>query len=368
MSIEKLEKIRYIKYMLRKLFIFFMIIIPVFAIAQSREDILVHIPAVISSRPDQAVFIQEHFEVEVSAASYTLTPTAAQADFLIRLEVLPNMILYEDGWDYPPWDEPQYLLQLVLMNNETNTEMLSFQYPFTELFDIYLFSLEMTYAAMANVPLTRLGDIAMDDDRWRNQWLYIAMALNYPVVTAYGIQTPTIYRVQGGEITQTQNLQHMVIPNPGVTINVEVQFLNFMMAHLGFAIRFGDPMAQNQFIPVINLGLGFPIKPPNARHIKLVPFLQVGASANTANTSDVLSFPRFSVGGGLQLAIRASTRNAFFVDINYMHSLGNVITTNPLGTADGWQPDRISYNRWMVSIGFGFKIGFIDRNPPLTED
>ena len=356
--------------MIKRCIILILLLTPALAFSQSREDILVHIPAVIAARPDHAIFIQEHFQVEVSAANYTLTPTLYNADFVIRLEVSQNMVLYDDGvWDLPPEDEPQFLLQLTLMNNETNTEMLSFQYPFSELFDIYLFSLEMTYAAMANVPITRLGDLATDDDRWRNQWLYIAMSLNYPVITAYAIQPhPTMgYNtyIPPNE-SSARTLGNEVIPNPGVSLGVEFHFLDWMSAELGFNIRFGDPMAQNQFIPSISIQLKFPLKPENAKHIKISPFIMASASANTANTSDVITFPRYSVGGGAQFAVRAGQTSGFFVDVSYNHSLGTVVTRNPLG--NDWEPNRINYARWVVSIGFGFKMGFMDRNPTLEDE
>jgi hypothetical protein len=57
---------------------------------------------------------------------------------------------------------------------------------------------------------------------------------------------------------------------------------------------------------------------------------------------------------------------AFFIDINYLVNLGYVRTGNPRG--DDYLPRYINYQRHVISVGFGYKIGFFDRPPRKARE
>ena len=328
--------------------------------AQSREDTLVYIAPVSAARPDHAIFFRDHFEMEIIGANYTLTDSIRQADYVINLEVRPNVIYYDDGTEDvpPPW-EPQFVVFLGLVDNETDIEVVSLSFPFTEIEDIYEMSLTLVYSAMANVPITKLGEVYDESDRWRNKWLYIRASFDYPVITIHGLRQEGL--ILGGAIynpqhpaTRYQMLDHKILPVPGATLGLELQYLYWMSAELNVLLRFGDPLS-NTFIPGIGVQLKFPVKP--ARHFMLEPYLMGATEMNTADHYS--SFPRFSVGGGFQFGVKGGESGAFFIDINFLYSLGNLVTFN--NNPEFTMPHEIHWLRYVIGVGIGYKIGFVDR-------
>ena len=323
--------------------------------AQTREDILIYI-APVAGMPEHAAFFHDHFEMEVFAANYSITDNPRDADYIFQLEAKPNIIVYDDGSEEAaPPGEPQYVLQLDLIRVEDDVEIVSFAFFFTEREDIYEHSLTMVYQAMANVPITRLGHVD-ESDRWRNKWLYIRMSFDYPVVTTHQLlSSPTIAHSND---TDFLTLDHMVRAVPGLTVGLELQFLDWMSAEIGFICRFGDASGNYTFIPGAELQLKFPIKP--ARYFMLEPYVITQTKANTSQS--YRSFPWLGVGAGFQFGIKGGESGAFFIDINFVYSVGDVVMKNPAGT--DWYPRDIKYRRYSVGIGFGYKLGFFDRPAP----
>ena len=341
------------------LLVFIIIISPLFS--QTREDILVHVAPVIATRPDHALFFKENFDAETAAAGYALTENIDAADYIIRLEVRPNFVIYDDGFEEPaPPDEPQFLLYVTLVQSEDNVEMVAFAFPFTELDEMYEFNLFLLYQAMANVPITRLGSIGMQDDLWRHKWLYIRASLDFPISVHALRDVRWVYYTNNGVRDETVRpfpLHHRVDYNGGVTLGLELQFLNWMSTELDFLIRFGDPLG-NTFVPGLGLQVKFPIKPE--RHYMLEPYLMGQVQMGTVTGSHI---PPLSVGGGMQFGVRAGPMGALFVDANFLYTLGTIWTPSPYAGINFDDPSRIPWNRWIISFGIGYKIGFIDRLP-----
>ena len=361
MTIE--EKKRKLYYRIMKRFWWFLIFFTLMTLssfAQTREDISVYIRPVIGT-PEQAVFFAENFAMETAAAGYKVVEDQHEADYSIKLEVKPNMILYEDGVEEPaPPDEPQLTLQLTLIRNADDVEVISFSYPFNEMEDMYNYNLYLLYEAMANVPLTKLGDIPVpeDEDWWRNKWLYVRMSMDYPVVTTHQLLPDGLYGGNAIYDSLTPGkyapLDHKVRAVPGATIGLELQYLYWMSAEFDFILRFGDPIGYS-FIPELGLALKFPIKP--AKHFMLEPFLAGSLSMNTADHYS--SFPPMAVGGGFQFGVKGGSMGAFFADAAFLYSLGHVVTKNTDASLP--DPHNIHWNRYVFSVGVGYKIGFINR-------
>jgi hypothetical protein len=342
--------------------VFFTITTAIFA--QVREDILVHVLPVTGT-PEQANFFKENFEMEITGGGYTITQNPADADYLFQLNVRPNMIVYEDGAEeQAPADEGLFLLHLTLIRAEDSTDIVSFSFPFTELNEMYDFNLKLVYEAMANVPITRLGDIEIIDesDAWRNKWIYLRASGDF-IISVYELRSRVpIYNNSKPDDPPVEILNNQIGTFPGITVGLELQFLNFMSIEAAFVARFGEPYNDAAFIPGLQLQLKFPIK--LAKHYMLEPYIAGGANANTSDAA--WEFPRWDAGGGFQFGIKAGDRGALVIDASYMYSFTPVAMKNPKG--DSYNPDRIEYTRHVISIGIGYKIGFFDRPRKTVED
>jgi hypothetical protein len=329
--------------------------LPLFA--QSRDDVRVYIPPVSGGVPEQQMFFAENFTMELIGANYVVVDSQADSDYSMNLSITQEVEdSYEDETGATVAGEIVNILTIALQDSEDGREILQFSWAFETLEEMYEWNLHLIYQAMANVPLTKLTGVP-DTNHWRNKWIYIRASFDYPI-TFYANPNPTaIYGAspaEGGS-PPYDVLDHKVLPFPGVTIGAEFQFLNWMSAEGDFQINFGDPLSTT-LIPSINVALKFPLKP--SRHFMIEPYGMATFPASTA--SGTLSFPKLGIGGGVQFGVKGGSRGAFFVDVNYVHYLGDVVTKN--SDDDKKNPDTISWSRFSVGLGIGYKIGFFNRN------
>jgi hypothetical protein len=87
------------------------------------------------------------------------------------------------------------------------------------------------------------------------------------------------------------------------------------------------------------------------------PYAVVSFPMNTSSRS--IQFPTVGLGGGCQFGVRGGDMGAFFVDVNYIHFIGDVVMRNQNKSYP--HPDSITYNRFTVGLGIGYKIGFFNR-------
>jgi hypothetical protein len=306
----------------------------------------------------------DNFTMETAGAGYYVTENASEADYTLKLEVKPNMILYDDGTqELAPPDEAQFVLFITLLDNDENTEVVTFGFPFTDLDEMNEFNLYLLYEAMANVPLTKFaGDFEppeVEPDHWRNKWIYVHAAFDYPIVS-YQLKSDglwggnSIYDTSANPYPRSE-LDHKVRAVPGFTVGLEFQFLNHMSAEVDFDMMFGDPMNYS-FIPGIGVQLKFPIKPSD--RFMLEPYLAANSRLNTSTT--FAQYPFFGLGGGFQFGVKGGSMGAFVIDANFIYSLGDIITHNT-NTAFP-MPNQIHWNSWTVGLSVGYKIGFFNRN------
>jgi hypothetical protein len=78
---------------------------------------------------------------------------------------------------------------------------------------------------------------------------------------------------------------------------------------------------------------------------------------NTSSESE--QFPKMGLGGGCQFGVKGGNMGAFFVDVNYIHFLGDVVMKNENKFFP--EPTSITYRRFSVGLGIGYKVGFFDR-------
>jgi hypothetical protein len=325
--------------------------------AQSRDDIKVFVPPVVGGVPEQQVFFAENFKMELLGANYTVAETQQDSDYTMSLSITQHVEDgYEDEYGEMVVEQIVDVLTVSLQVSSDGREILQFSWAYESLEEMYEWNLHLIYQAMANVPLTKFtGEVS--DDHWRNKWLYIRASFDYPI-TFYAYPDPVAIRGESpsdGGTPDYSVLDHKVLPFPGVTVGVEFQFLNWMSVEGDLQVNFGDPFSTT-LIPALGVELKFPLKP--SKHFMIEPYGIV--TFPTTTTTDTLEFPRLGFGGGAQFGVRGGSMGAFFVDVNYVHYLGNVVTRNT--DNDKPYPSTISWTRFSIGLGIGYKIGFVNRN------
>jgi hypothetical protein len=337
---------------------------PVFALfSQARNDITVFIPPVLGGLPEQQRFFVENFKMELMGANYTTVDDQLDSDYTLALTITQEAETYEDesGAVVEETGEIVNVLTVSLQDSNDGREVLQFSWAFDTLEEMYEWNLHLIYQAMANVPLTKLTVIP-ETDHWRNKWLYIRASFDYPI-TFYAYPEPSAIHAKAttpGISPDYSVLDHKVLPFPGLTLGIEFQFLNWMSAEGDFKVNFGDPLST-AFIPAIDFQLKFPLKP--SKHFMIEPYGI--ATFPTSTATDTLEFPRLGLGGGAQFGVKGGSMGALFVDINYVHYLGKVVTVNT--DANKPEPKNINWSRFSVSFGIGYKAGFFNRKKDTPQ-
>jgi hypothetical protein len=355
----------------RVLFVVFFL--AVFALAaQSRDDVRVYVAPVTGGVPEQQMFFAENFKMELTGANYAVVENREDSDYIMSLAITQDV---EDSYDDDSGggmvQQIINILTVSLQDSRDNREILQFSWAFGTLEEMYEWNLHLIYQAMANVPLTKLTGVP-DTNHWRNKWIYVRASFDYPI-TFYAYPDPPYIAkdpstVSGSSLDYSK-LDHKIMPFPGMSLGLEFQFLNFMSVEGDFRLNFGDPVSTT-LIPSIDLELKFPLKP--SRHFMIEPYGIVTFPTTTAAATGTVEFPRLGFGGGIQAGVKGGSRGAFFVDVNYVHYLGNVVTRN--NDTNKPYPSRTTWNRFSVGLGIGYKIGFFNRNkdeapdPVIVED
>jgi hypothetical protein len=339
--------------------------------AQSRDDVKVYVPPVSGGVPEQQMFFAENFKMELIGANYAVVDDRNNSDYTMNLAITQDVEdTYEDDAGGRMVQQIINVLTVSLQDSRDNREILQFSWAFETLEEMYEWNLHLIYQAMANVPLTKLTGVP-DTNHWRNKWIYVRASFDYPI-TFYANPDPVAISktpVPGAGTPDYTKLDHKVMPYPGMSLGIEFQFLNFMSVEGDFRLNFGDPLSTT-LIPSIDLELKFPLKP--SKHFMIEPYGMVTFPTTTA--TETVDFPRLGLGGGIQLGVKGGSRGALFVDVNYVQYLGNVVTRNT-DTAKP-NPATISWNRFAIGLGVGYKIGFLNRNKddtpvpvaPMEED
>jgi len=339
-----------------------------------------------ASRADHNEFFQTNFRMEAMSLGYTIAEKKNDAGYIYRYNVVPNMVMYSDGVQrLAPPDEPQYILQISVVRNTDNSELLSFNFPFTDLDEMYEYNQYIFFRAAVNIPPAEGTSSSQStkaavanavakviDTSWKDKWIYFRASFDYPI-TFYTLQPNGLYEGKslwnGSDIKNPDSfsipLNHRVNALPGATVGVEIQFLNFMSVEFSFQVNFGDTV-DNKFINMAaGAQLKFPLKFVNSLVIE--PY---GAFTYPLKKSEIFnSFPPYDVGGGVQICTKGGKNGAFFIDVNYMFSLENAAMNNLYkvkGSNDDTaylfkNPKDVNYKRFVIGLGVGYKFGLINR-------
>jgi hypothetical protein len=311
-----------------------------------------------ADRDDQFEFFMTNFVIEAVGAGYTITGNKNEAAHTLDFRVGPNT---------GP-DSNQYVVKITLFRNEDGVEVITFDFFFTRLYEVYEYSRALFQNAALYIPVVTAEELSIAQGLyhgWKNKWIYLRASFDYPItfylLKSNGLVGGSLYEGPFSSPTDFFHIGNEIIAMPGATVGVEFQLLDFFSLELNLQFSMGDTR-NNLFINAASgLELKFPIKFDN---IMLVPY---GTFLYHLNVSSIFSdFPPFALGAGLQLCARAGKRGAFFIDVKYMFSLSDAVMHNPFlafppDRQRFTQPPVIHYNRSVIGIGVGYKFGFFDR-------
>jgi hypothetical protein len=334
-------------------------------IAQTRQDTTIYVPVPMGGTGEQQAFMKEQFSMEATAAGYAIVDSARESDYTLQLRINPNVIVYSDGSTGDPGpDEKHFIVELHLLQTANNEELVAFSFPFTDLVEMYEWTLYLLYQATANIPLTKYTAI-IDTEHWRNKWLYIRFSFDYALVDySPDAAKNTTYSIPTGN-TSSGSANSVGIPinridsfMPGAVLGIELQFVDFsprisMAAEADIKLLFGDPSGAT-LIPTIALSIKVPIKP--SKHWMVEPYVMADFPVSTSQS--VIEFPRVGVGGGVQIAAKGGEMGGFFADFNAVYNIGNVHTEN---MSNSFSPKEVYWKRFVVEVGVGYKLGFFNR-------
>jgi hypothetical protein len=389
---------------------FFLAVLTLLAVSSFAQEIPNRYISIEGTSDDeeQLEFFLTNFALEAASAGYIVKESRSEAAYTISFIIVPNLPpdtaveneQAEDGEegeappvnqypDYQYLDDNKYLMKISLIRNKDDLEVVSFDFFFTELTEVYTYNRELFQNATFYIPPITDEDLILagePDDRWKNKWLYLRASFDYPIIF-YGLQKEGFkfgYALfnetakdnpDGGE-GLVNPIGNEVMPFPGATIGVEFQFLNFMSFEINFQASMGEVATLYHNPYFINMAAGaelkfpfdlFPNKFPN---IIMSPYAAASYSLNPflypSSRFTKEGFPALAVGAGIQVSAKWGSRGAFFIDIKYMFCFTDAVMYNPyLFFPEDKQltplPGVIHYKRSFIGIGIGYRIGFFDR-------
>jgi hypothetical protein len=320
-----------------------------------------------SDLPNRSIFIEgtanrtEHFEYflrnfreEAIGTGHPLANERSSAGYILHFNVTPDT---RDNGD-------QFILHLSLIRNTDNFEVLSFDFYFTGLDEMYYYNQSIFLRAVSYIPPWGEDDLTIiisdTDRRWRNKWMYLRLSFDYPL-TIYALQSTGLIGGMGaylGEFDAPANIapvDHRYSMLPGLTAGIEFHLLKIFCVEFNYQLFLGDTR-DNMFI---NMAAGAEAKIPiRIGNFMLLPY---GAFTYFLETSPVFSsFPPYAVGGGLQFNARGGRHGAFFVDVKYLIAFEDAKMKNFLGELSP-NPEVIHFQRSFIGLGIGYKIGLFNR-------
>jgi len=220
---------------------FFILTASVFAINFPSRNIYIEGSA---EEQDQLDFFMANFQIEASAMGFNISENKDEAEYTFWFHVQSH------SDEYDPLIK--YLIIISLFDNETGTEMISFGWPFAELEEMYAHNQYLFHMATVHIPgiseedWIELLQPRAADNRWKNKWIYLRASADYPVV--FYILQPTGLIGGQGAYTGTydspatvQHMDHKIMPQPGITLGAELQFLNIVSFEMNFQTHLGNP-------------------------------------------------------------------------------------------------------------------------------
>jgi hypothetical protein len=322
-------------------------------------------------------FFLENFPMEAVAAGYEVVENRRDAGYIFSFEATRNMIEYDDGTKEPvPPGYDQFSIVIAITRNEDSVELASFGFSYNDIYDMYDYTQFLFLKAAVNIPPLVIPDFieaAPPDLSWMNKWLFLRVSLDLPL-TFYNLPTKSSINDNFYK-NESVKLQHEVMNYPGLTLGVEVHFLNFMSI---------EPMVQVGYEPWLDISyltmaagaqVKFPLQflnevilQPYVGAMYTLPFF-IPAEAEEVFTLESSTItqppqkisarpPTLGISAGLQVGIQGGPLGIVFIDVGFTYYLESVIRKNPY---EGFVPSLVEYQRSVLRLGIGYKFGFINR-------
>jgi len=314
-------------------------------------------------RPDQTEYFLWNFYAEAIGTGYPVTENIEEAAYIFRFSVRSNINRNIDN--------NLYILTISFITASDDLEILTFDFFFSSLDEMYQHNRTLFLYAANYIPPYTEDDLVISiteinelDTSWKDKWLYFRASFDYPI-SFYILQPKGLFKGMsayfGDDINNPdyfETLEHKISPMPGITLGVELQFLNFMSVELNTKVVLGDTKS-NTFI---NISAGAEIKFPLKflKSFVIAPYL---AFSIPLTISPIFKeYPPFVLGGGVQAGVGGGKNGSVFLDVNFMFSFSQAGMHNPFMQNDyAPNPPVIYYNRIVIGLGVGYKYGLIAR-------
>ena len=308
-------------------------------------------------------FFMDNFEMEASFLGFDVVNYKPDAGFIFRFDAVEN--------------GDEYMLIITLILNEGDVELVSFGQPYKEIEEMYLYNQFIFFKAAVMIPGIDESELfalliqnnEKPDLRWRNKFLYIRTSFEFPIsfysFLPDGLKNGNeIYK----DLTTSIPIDNRIVALPALTIGLEFQLFNFLSIEP--KIMAGWERLNNADFLMLNAGVNLKTRLNLSDNIVLSPYgaftyplfflNDIIDNEFISGSKDIFdSFPKFGIGGGIQLNMKAGTSGAFFIDVNYMYYIGKTGIHNDSTLAPN--PSVINYQRSVLGLGIGYKLGLINR-------
>lgn len=292
-------------------------------------------------------------KIEANAAGYDVTDNIGIAKYDINFTVEYDLA------------GKVYRFNVSLVKVEDSSVIVTMEYYFTDEEEMLLYSQLIFFMLMANLPDGGITTgAAVEDDSWRNKWLYARASFDY-LVSFFNLKGDGliggigIYYGTFENPTRTAPLDNKVISLPGLSLGAEVQFLDWMSAEPGVQLSIEELLRDKyMFNMLLSMEIKFPLK--YFRNLVLEPYGAFACSLRFPKGNDAFEqFPLFAFGGGVQAAIKAGKNGAAFIDVNFLY-FGEASMKNRYDELCP-NPDFVKYDHFVVGFSVGYKYGFYNR-------
>jgi len=310
-------------------------------------------------------YFMDNFKMEATGLGFKVVNSKEEAGYTFKFQ----SVRYESD----------FMLLITLTLNDGDMEIVNFGQPFSNLDEMYEYNQFVFYKAVVLIPgidvdeLNKLLEQERIDPRWRNKWVYFKATFDYPIafhlVKPDGLWNGAAYK---GELDAAgkpvdrptlypQYISNEIFPMPGITVGIEIQPLNFLRVEGNIQLNLGAPDGDSKFL---NFAWGAAVKVPLKffKTFDLVPYGAVKSPFKFSPAYVEEKFPKYFVGGGIEVDVKMGKSGALVFDFNTMFALGDAVLHNPyMKNNVAPKPPEIHFQRFDIGIKVGYKMGFFNR-------
>jgi len=301
-------------------------------------------------------------KIEATAAGYDVTDNMTEAKYIIKFTVAFDQVQQKSKFN------------VSLVKVADSSEVVAMEYLFTDEEEMLLYSQLVFFMLMANLPEDETGS-GIVDNTWRDKWLYARVSVDYSVMLL-ALKSDDLFLGTGvyngppTAPTAVIPLDNKVFPTPGLSLGLEVQFLNFISVEPGVQVLYEkviDGYSTLNMLP--SMKIKFPLKFFDG--FVPAPYLMAAYPMRFSLEKEIFDkFPMLLFGAGMQVAVKTGKNDALFFEADYMMSFGDFGDTylnnqfaQPYGNNPPLAPNpgTIKYNYSAACFKIGYKFGFFDR-------